>query len=274
MKNLLSIGEVAKIKGVSVKSLRYYGEIGILQPAHINAETGYRYYSIEQLTLIDLIITCIDLGISLKQFHNYVLEDGAIDIEEMIADSEEILEEKTKKLANSLIFLNQLSKHIANTKKIRQHSGKFHRQIEKRYFLTVDWDGTLQSLTTNEMKLRDVKLLNQKFSQLYSQTKNLGITDSFNQGVAYIFENGTLYTKIFLELPSPNQTAHNLLTIPAGNFLCQVADNIAYEDIVDNFVNNFSQGKTANALLISSWIIDAQIDYNSYDTEFQELILP
>ena len=33
MKGYLSIGKVAKLKGVSVKSLRYYDEIGILKPA-------------------------------------------------------------------------------------------------------------------------------------------------------------------------------------------------------------------------------------------------
>lgn len=269
MKNLLSIGEVAKIKGVSVKSLRYYGEIGILQPAYVNEETGYRYYSIEQLTLIDLIITCIDLGIPLKQFHNYILNDGTINIEEMIADSEKILEEKTKKLANSLTFLNQLSKHITNTKKIRQIKGTYITKFPERTFLTVDWDDTLESLTTDDMSLKNIKMLNQKFSQLYIQTKNLGISDSFNQGVLLIFQDGILSTKIFLEVPNPTTITHNLLTIPAGNFNCQVVKNQDYVDIVNNFVNKFKSDKNSKAILISNWIVDGQLNYTTSDFEFQ-----
>lgn len=66
MENLLSIGEVAKIRNVNVQSLRYYEKLGILIPAYINPETGYRYYSLEQIMILDTIILCVDLGIPLK----------------------------------------------------------------------------------------------------------------------------------------------------------------------------------------------------------------
>ena len=38
--DLLSIGEVANLKGVSVKALRYYERVGVLRPAYVNPETG------------------------------------------------------------------------------------------------------------------------------------------------------------------------------------------------------------------------------------------
>ena len=46
---LLSIGEFSKICEVSTKRLRYYAEIGLINPDEINPENGYRYYSISQL---------------------------------------------------------------------------------------------------------------------------------------------------------------------------------------------------------------------------------
>jgi len=46
---LLSIGEFSKICEVSTKTLRYYDEIGLINPDEINPESGYRYYSIRQL---------------------------------------------------------------------------------------------------------------------------------------------------------------------------------------------------------------------------------
>lgn len=52
MKEYLTIGEVSKMKGVGIKSLRYYDRLGILKPAYINPDTGYRYYSIEQMLKI------------------------------------------------------------------------------------------------------------------------------------------------------------------------------------------------------------------------------
>lgn len=46
---MLSIGEFSNICKVSPKTLRYYAEIGLLEPIEVNPENGYRYYSIEQL---------------------------------------------------------------------------------------------------------------------------------------------------------------------------------------------------------------------------------
>lgn len=46
---MLSIGEFSKICEVSTKTLRYYDEMGLINPDEINPENGYRYYSIRQL---------------------------------------------------------------------------------------------------------------------------------------------------------------------------------------------------------------------------------
>ena len=67
MKEYLTIGEVSKMKGVGIKSLRYYDRLGILKPAYINPDTGYRYYSIEQMLMLDMILLCLGLDIPLKQ---------------------------------------------------------------------------------------------------------------------------------------------------------------------------------------------------------------
>ena len=53
---MLSIGEFSKICKVSAKTLRYYAEIGLILPSEINPENGYRYYAIEQLETMLLII--------------------------------------------------------------------------------------------------------------------------------------------------------------------------------------------------------------------------
>ena len=55
MKGYLSIGKVSKAKNVSIKSLRYYDEIGIFKPALTDHKTGYRYYKADQLYILDAI---------------------------------------------------------------------------------------------------------------------------------------------------------------------------------------------------------------------------
>ncbi len=41
---MFSIGEFSKVTGLTVKTLRFYHEQGLLDPTHIDPETGYRYY--------------------------------------------------------------------------------------------------------------------------------------------------------------------------------------------------------------------------------------
>ncbi|MDD4096808.1 MAG: MerR family DNA-binding transcriptional regulator, partial [Oscillospiraceae bacterium] len=52
---LFSIGEVSKSKGITVKALRFYDEIGLLKPHFIDPESGYRYYHADQMLPIDII---------------------------------------------------------------------------------------------------------------------------------------------------------------------------------------------------------------------------
>ena len=47
--DLLSIGRFARLTGLTVKALRHYGELGLLQPAHVDDQTGYRFYGRAQV---------------------------------------------------------------------------------------------------------------------------------------------------------------------------------------------------------------------------------
>ncbi len=64
---MFSIGEFARLGAVSVRTLRHYDEIGLLQPAQVDSGTGYRSYSASQLGELNRIIALKDLGFSLTQ---------------------------------------------------------------------------------------------------------------------------------------------------------------------------------------------------------------
>lgn len=46
--DLLPIGQFARLGRLSIKQLRRYDELGLLPPAHVDPDTGYRYYRPEQ----------------------------------------------------------------------------------------------------------------------------------------------------------------------------------------------------------------------------------
>ena len=77
---MFSIGEFARLGGVSVRTLRHYDEIGLLPPATVDPDTGYRGYSAPQLAQLNRIMALKELGLSLTQARR--LLDG-ITVEEL-----------------------------------------------------------------------------------------------------------------------------------------------------------------------------------------------
>ncbi|WP_252856439.1 MerR family transcriptional regulator [Erysipelothrix rhusiopathiae] len=66
----LRIGEIARLNDVSIQTLRYYDEIGLLKPASIDPETHYRYYTIEQSATLDMIQFLKSLDFNLSEIHD------------------------------------------------------------------------------------------------------------------------------------------------------------------------------------------------------------
>ena len=64
---MFRIGDFSRIARVSARLLRFYDEIGLLKPAHADAQTGYRHYAVAQLAQLNRITVLKDLGFSLEQ---------------------------------------------------------------------------------------------------------------------------------------------------------------------------------------------------------------
>ena len=62
----LTIGEFSGITLLSIKTLRHYHEAGLLQPAHVDPNTGYRYYSTAQVPTAQVIRRFRDLGMPVR----------------------------------------------------------------------------------------------------------------------------------------------------------------------------------------------------------------
>ncbi|MDX2139729.1 MAG: MerR family transcriptional regulator [Chloroflexota bacterium] len=72
---MLKIGDFSKLTQVSIRMLRYYDELGLLRPARIDSDSGYRYYTAEQLPRLNRILALQDLGFSLKQITSLLEKD-------------------------------------------------------------------------------------------------------------------------------------------------------------------------------------------------------
>ena len=62
----MPIKEFASLSGVSVRTLHYYDEIGLLKPASVDKYTGYRYYDNQSFLRMQEILFYRELDFSLK----------------------------------------------------------------------------------------------------------------------------------------------------------------------------------------------------------------
>lgn len=69
--NLFQIGEVTKIMGITRKALLVYEEMDLLTPAVKDPESGYRYYSADNMTQIRSIRSLQQLGLTLTEVREY-----------------------------------------------------------------------------------------------------------------------------------------------------------------------------------------------------------
>jgi len=76
---LFQIGEVSKILGVTRKTILVFEDMGLLTPAVKDEESGYRYYSADNMTQIRSIRSLQALGLSLKEVASYYYDTENID---------------------------------------------------------------------------------------------------------------------------------------------------------------------------------------------------
>lgn len=77
--DLFQIGEVTKILGVTRKALLVFEEMGLLTPAYKDKESGYRYYSADNMTQIRSIRSLQSLGLTLKEVGEYYYDTENMD---------------------------------------------------------------------------------------------------------------------------------------------------------------------------------------------------
>jgi len=139
-----TIGEFAHLFGISKQTLFYYEKSNIFTPKII-ADNGYRYYTLEQYYIFEIIITLRKLGIPLKTIKHYVEHRNPLALEKLL--DEKILEydlqiELLKQNMNNLI---KRSDRLKLTDKIVEKMFSLEKCAKEYYVCTpLDSDKTMK----------------------------------------------------------------------------------------------------------------------------------
>lgn len=112
----LTTGEFAEIANVSKHTLFHYDEIGIFSP-EVRDKNGYRYYSLPQLEVFDVIGILKELDMPLKQIKSYLEKRSPEELISLLESQEELIAKKIK-LLNKMQNMIQKKKEITRNAQI------------------------------------------------------------------------------------------------------------------------------------------------------------
>lgn len=155
-----TVAKVAKLSGVSVRTLHWYDEVGLLKPSY-HGENGYRYYEEEELLTLQQILFFRELGFELKEIQK-ILKSTDFNKMSALVSHREVLKknvERTKKLIKTI---DNTINHLKGTKKMKDqeiYQGfSKEKQTEYQNYLINRFGSKIKdSITECEENVKDWK---------------------------------------------------------------------------------------------------------------------
>jgi DNA-binding transcriptional MerR regulator/effector-binding domain-containing protein len=125
-----TIGEFSRITGLSVKTLRFYHEQGLLVPSSVDEQSGYRYYAPAKIEVAEVIARLRALDLSLAEIAELLRsydDDG--DVLELLERQSSVIAQKLRQYRDIARSLNQL---IASQKEERMLAQTASHTIEEK----------------------------------------------------------------------------------------------------------------------------------------------
>src|SRR4051812_16493320 len=112
-----TVKQVAAMSGVSVRTLHFYDETGLLKPAYL-AANGYRFYEEPQLLLLQQILFYRELGFELKQIKQ-VLRRRDFEKVAALQSHRKVLQKNLNRTATLIETVDKTIQHLKGKKKMK-----------------------------------------------------------------------------------------------------------------------------------------------------------
>lgn len=128
-----TVTKLAKLSGVSVRTLHWYDEVGLLKPAYHGAN-GYRYYEEKQLLALQQILFFRELGFELKEIGK-ILERSDFDTVIALRSHRKVLHKNLERTEKLIETIDKTIKHLEGRRKMKEQEfyEGFDRAKQKEY---------------------------------------------------------------------------------------------------------------------------------------------
>ena len=257
MKNYFLISEFAKLRGININSLRYYEKLGILKPAHIDEKTGYRYYAPEQVSVLNKIILCIQLGIPLKEMVKYIDEDGNLNSQQLLEQGRIVAQKRIEEMQNNLSYIDSSLKNIEEGKQYADKQGIYKRNFEERKVIVTDYFE----------RFLEPKEMISAIGEIYKIAQKDDLFPILPAGQIVEMEaDGSVKLRCYLEIVNRTAMHKQVITLPAGDYSCIQIDLGPELDLIGTIRKNWNkEGK------LTVIVDNVTLDKYSFGTRRSEL---
>jgi DNA-binding transcriptional MerR regulator len=119
---MFSIGEFSKVTGLTIKTLRFYHERGLLVPARVESGSGYRSYDERNVETARAIVALRDCGFSLEEIGEILREhDDESDILRFLEARKCALAERMARARDVVSLLDRIIQHESEARHMHGH---------------------------------------------------------------------------------------------------------------------------------------------------------
>lgn len=159
----MTVKQVSELTGVSVRTLQYYDDIGLLSPSE-RTEAGYRLYEKEQLATLQEILLFRELEFPLKEI-KAILDSPAHDKETALQQQVELLTLKKERLKGLIRLAEELRNELSD---VQRYTGKeFEAGSQTKSGATTERSHTMDFTAFDNTKLEEYK---KRAREQYSDT--------------------------------------------------------------------------------------------------------
>lgn len=174
---MMTVHEVSKLAGVSIRTLQYYDKIGLLHPTG-HTDAGYRLYDDADLELLQHILLFRELEFPLKDIKT-IINNPDFDRSKILEQQIELLRMKKEHIENLMNFALGIKllgvKHMDFKAFDRSKLDEYSRQAKELYGNTPEYE-EIQEKTKNRTEEED-KLLADRFMLLFKEAGEIKNSD-------------------------------------------------------------------------------------------------
>ena len=190
---LFSIGQVVKMYNISHDTLRYYDKIDLLKPS-IKKDNGYRYYSIREIEILEMILMAKQLEMPIKEIKDIIDKEDIDNYINLFNRHEQFLE-------NKINYLMKLKKQARRSKNIAIEMKDFTNKNIKESLNIEDINKKVVYFNQNGDSYIGLLSKDRDLITVVKKQENLLVTDTNTIGVEifegddYNLENHTGYVE-------------------------------------------------------------------------------